>query len=52
MESSLTPSLWIQPSGPQIRAPAHVAGCPTAQLSASCPELVKAEPGLNQGAMT
>lgn len=50
MESSLTLSLWIQPSGPEIRA--QVAGCPTAQLSASCPAPVKAEPAPNQSAMT
>lgn len=39
MESSLTLSLWIQPSGPEIRA--QVADCPTTQLSASCPAPVK-----------
>lgn len=44
MESSLTLSLWLKPSGPQIQAPAHVP--------ASCPALVKAEPGPNQVAMT
>lgn len=34
------------------RTPAQVAGCSTAKLWASCPALVKAEPGSNQGAMT
>lgn len=33
-------------------APSHVTGYPTAQLSASCLALVKAESGPNRGAVT
>lgn len=51
MESSLTPSLWIQTSGPQIQAPAHVAGRPTTQLVGFLPSSGKSRTGTEPGCL-